>query len=125
MILTLPLPPNRANQNRGQAHWEWVRKKRYMEGTKRRVGACTLAVGQLRGASLPLGPTQVSATFYLHQRMDDDNLTARLKWPLDVLVKAGILVDDKRPHCEVVPPVQFIDRRYPRVEISLLPCSGA
>lgn len=121
MIVTLPLPPNRANQTRGQAHWEWVRKKRYMEGTAKKVGACVLARGQVRG-SLPLGPTEIRATFYLHQRMDDDNLTARLKWPLDVLVQAGILVDDRRPHCVVSDPRQVIDRKHQRVELSLRPC---
>ena len=122
MKLTLPLPPNRANQTHGQARWEWARKKQYIEGTVRLVGAKALALIALRGERLPLGPTEVRATFYLRNLMDDDNLKARLKFPLDALVQAGILVDDKRPHCVVPDPEQHIDRKRPRLEIELTPC---
>ena len=118
--LTLPLPPNRANQTQGKARWEWARKKEYIEGTTRLVGAKTLALIALRGKTLPLGPTEVRATFYLRNLMDDDNLKARLKFPLDALVQAGILVDDKRPHCVVPDPEQHIDRKNPRVEVVLV-----
>ncbi len=124
MKLTLPLPPNRANQTQAQARWEWARKKEYIEGTRRLVGARLLALSALRGQALPLGPTEVRATFYLRNLMDDDNLKARLKFPLDALVQAGILVDDKRPHCVVLEPKQVIDRKNMRVEIELVPCEG-
>ena len=124
MKLTLPLPPNRANQSQGKARWEWARKKEYIEGTKRLVGAKVLALSALHGVTLPLGPTEVRATFYLRNLMDDDNLKARLKFPLDALVKAGILVDDKRPHCVVPDPAQHIDRKRERLELELVPCDG-
>jgi len=120
MMVTLPLPPNRANQSRGDAKWEWSKKKKYIEGTRRAVGAKVYARSQLIGVTLPLGPTEIQATLYVHQRMDDDNLTSRLKWPLDTLVAAGILVDDKRPHCILREPRQEIDRKNPRVELTLL-----
>lgn len=45
---------------------------------------------------------RVSAVLYLRQRMDDDNSVARLKWPLDLLKARGLIVDDKRPHLELV-----------------------
>ena len=124
MILTLPLPPNRANQTYGKARWEWATKKRYIQGTARLAGAKTLALSALRGVVLPLGPTEVRATFYLHNLMDDDNLKARLKFPLDALVQAGILADDKRPHCVVADPKQVIDRKNPRVEVTLTACGS-
>ncbi len=120
--LTLPLPPNRANQSQGQARWEWKTKKLYIEGTSRLVGAKALALIAMGGKTLPLGPTEVRVTFYLRNLMDDDNLKARLKFPLDALVQAGILVDDKRPHCVVPDPEQHIDRKNVRVEIELVPC---
>jgi hypothetical protein len=63
---------------------------------------------------------RVTATLYVHNRMDDDNAVARLKWPLDALVAAGLLVDDKRPYCELTGiPKQTIARREPRVELLL------
>lgn len=116
--ITLPLPPNRGNQSRGEAKWEWARKRKYIEGTKRSVGARTLARSQMIGTDLPLGHTVAHFHFYLGNLMDDDNLMSRCKWPLDALVKAGILVDDKRPHCKVVTE-QSVDRKNKRVEIRL------
>lgn len=37
----------------------------------------------------------------------------------NALVRAGILADDKRPSCRVLEPQQTIDRRHPRVEITV------
>ncbi len=118
--LTLPLPPNRANQSYGKARWEWAAKKRYMNGNTRLLGAIDLALGQIPQCDdLPLDNVTISATLYVKNLMDDDNLKARLKFPLDTLVKAGILVDDSPKHCTVLKPEQVIDRKNMRVELVL------
>ena len=51
--------------------------------------------------------------------MDTDNLMARLKWPVDWIVKAGYLADDGPKVLEWEMPQQVIDRRNMRVEIEL------
>jgi len=64
----------------------------------------------------------LTATLYLHQRMDADNLMARMKWPLDWLVERGWITDDNPEVIEwTEPPIQVIDRKNPRVVIELEP----
>lgn len=119
MKLILPLPPNRAN---ARGHWS----KRY-KGQKAYRTRALIAIrhqcGPLPpggGAGISQNARRVTATLYVYNRMDDDNAVARLKWPLDALVAAGLLVDDKRPWCELTGiPEQVIDRRDPRIELEL------
>jgi hypothetical protein len=44
---------------------------------------------------------------------------ARLKWPVDFLVKDGWIADDGPDHLEWEMPAQVVDRKRPRVEIEL------
>ena len=111
--LTLPLPPNRAN---AREHWRVThrKKKKYYE----------LAHNALRTQELelPYGcrrPT-LTATFYVWSKMDPDNAAARMKFPIDALVKFGLLVDDSEKHLDFTEiPKQVIDRKSQRVEITL------
>ena len=70
---------------------------------------------------LPFKRAEIRAILYTGNTMDDDKFMARLKGPLGkkALVRAGILADDKRPSCRVLEPQQTIDRRHPRVEITV------
>ena len=115
-----PMPPNIANK-RYRPRIESFVKRDYIQGKGMVVGAKTLAVGQTTGHRKPIPNAIVAATFYLRgsKIMDDDNAKARLKWPLDALVKAGVLVDDSRPHCTVLDPEQKFDRKNPRLEIEI------
>ena len=65
---------------------------------------------------------RLAATFYLWNKMDRGNLTARLKWIEDVLVNYGLLVDDNEKWLDLQMPTQVIDRKNQRVEIELTPC---
>lgn len=108
MKFVLPLPPNIANTSFG--HWATKNRKRanYML-------ACTCA--DSRRPKEPIAPAVVHAKLYLYNLMDEDNLTARLKWTLDWLVERQILLDD-HPDCLTLGDVsQEIDRRHQRVEV--------
>jgi Holliday junction resolvase RusA-like endonuclease len=121
MKLTLPLPPNRAN---ARGHWAVQRKARKAYCLKALV-AIRNQYGPLPiagGASLSQNARRVTATLYVRNLMDDDNATALLKWVLDTLVHAGLLVDDKQPWCTLTGiPQQVLERRKPRVELELEP----
>ncbi len=111
MKLTLPLPPNLAN---ARLHWRAkVRKKDayYMR--------CLVAAP--KRPRLPYRRARIMVTLYTHQKMDADNLMARLKWPLDFLVKRGFIVDDSPDVLEWGVPRQAIDRKNQRVKIELDP----
>ena len=116
--ITLPLPPNRANQTIGQAKWEWARKKKYIQGTSRVIGAMHLARVAMKGRQCE-GPVTIQATLYTKGKMDEDNLTGRLKWPLDTLVAAGIIRDDSSEYITLLKPIQERDHKDPRVELVL------
>ena len=119
--LTLPLPPNRAN---AREHWRVThrKKKEYYERAGLRLlgySAATVGRGPYR---LPLPRRQtLTATLYLWSKCDPDNATARLKWPIDCLVKFGWLVDDNEKWLDFTElPKQVIDRKNMRVVIRLV-----
>ncbi len=116
MKLILPLPPNRAN---AREHWRVTARKKMEYYTK-----ANLAVTAQRWwGTAPLATRfTLNATLYLWARMDRDNLMARLKWPIDSLVRNGLLVDDNEKWLDLQMPKQVIDRTNMRVEIILEPC---
>jgi hypothetical protein len=113
--LTLPLPPNRGN-----ARWHWRTENR-------KKGAYWQHCDVFRmGRDFPTGwpngtpeKVRVRVTLYVWNRMDVDNLMARLKWPLDWL-EAYEYIPDDGPSLEWAGmPEQEIDRKNPRIEIAL------
>ena len=111
-MIVLPLPLNRANTS---LHWRAEKRKRdaYML-------RCTVMAPER--PPKPSSGVRLTATLYLHQRMDADNLMARMKWPLDWLVERGWITDDNPEVIEwTEPPIQVIDRKNPRVVIELEP----
>ena len=115
MKITLPLPPNRAN---ARWHWRTEQRKRTDYELRCRVFS-TMEPGQDE-PDMPWERARIKATLYVWSRNDLDNLMARMKWPVDWLVKAGYLVDDSPDHLEWVGlPEQHIDRRNQRIEIEL------
>ena len=76
----------------------------------------------VRYAKLPrvtLKHAKITVRLYVHQKMDDDNLKARLKWPLDWLVIRGYILDDSPDVLSWGPVTQSIDRADQRIEIEL------
>ena len=111
MRLVLPLPENLAN---ARLHWRTKNRRRanYML-------ACTCA--DARRPVEPIAPAVVHATLYMHNRMDEDNLTARLKWVIDWLVERQILLDDHPSAMTLGTVEQAIDRKRQRVEVTVVP----
>lgn len=119
VTLTVPLPPNIAN---GRMHWrvKLNAKKAYWEtlDTMRQI--------KLLPAPKPVdGPAVISATLYLYAHMDDDNAMHRCKYALDWLVTNGYLRGDSRKDITWAGlPHQVIDRKNPRVELTLTPVAA-
>lgn len=110
MKLILPLPPNRAN-----SRWHWTTEKRIKDDYMMR---CTIAHGTHRPRQ-PMERVTIRAGLFVHQTMDQDNLMARLKWPVDWLVERMYIADDKPSVLEWMLPTQAIDRKNQRIEIEL------
>jgi hypothetical protein len=123
--ITLPLPPNIAN---GRMHWrtKHARRTAYVEQAKMWLLLRDFTLPSWYSERLPLPLAELGATLYLHSLMDDDGALSRLKWPIDVLVRQGYLVDDSRKHCRMTIPEQVIERDKSRqkVEITLTPIEG-
>lgn len=89
--LILPLPPNLAN---GRMHW-----RTKLKGKNGYYGALDMLLMLHRipaPPEVPWSKAQVYATLVVGNAMDEDNSVARLKWPLDWLVKRGYVKDDRR-----------------------------
>ena len=111
--LTLPLPPNRAN---AREHWRVThrKKKEYYER------AMYALANQVPRPSRPMKRPTLTATLYVWNPMDADNRTARIKFPLDCLVRYGLLADDSEKHLDFTEiPKQVVDRKNMRVVLRL------
>ena len=99
-------------------HWAVLRKKRALYFDVADL-LCAKAMRQ-RKKYPPSELTMLTATFYLWAKMDQDNLMARLKWPIDWLIHAGFIVDDSPSHLlHWGIPTQIIDRKNQRLELVL------
>jgi len=108
LTLLMDAPPNLAN-----ARWHWHMKtrlkKKYWKAQDERQ-----LVGLVEPPpSRPFERVSVHALFSLHNRMDPDNLHARLKWALDWLKSRGYIVNDSTKVIERLTVDQQIDRKRP------------
>ena len=123
MKLTLPLPPNRAN---AREHWRVTHRKKV---EYRDLAALALFTqvgppGDVMPPTFANSRLTLTATLYVWSKMDLDNLVSRLKFPIDCLVRYGLLVDDNEKWLDLQMPKQVVDRQNMRVEIELTPCNG-
>jgi hypothetical protein len=117
--LTVPLPPNIANNPGRTWGGRHHKKKRYFAQLDERQN-CGL---------IPAPPTsalvrvEISATMTLGSKMDAENAKYRAyKWPCDWLKTRGYIANDAPPNCVMRDPEQIIKRDgNPRVEIELTP----
>jgi hypothetical protein len=117
MKLTMPLPGNRAN-----ARWHWTTEKILRDEF---YLACDVMCRGQRKNRKRWDRVTIKATLYVWQLSDQDNLVARLKWPLDYLVIRRYILDDSPKVLEWVGmPEQEIDRKNQRVEIEINPIEG-
>lgn len=115
MKLTLPLPVNLANS---RLHWrpKLKAKKEYWEALDMRV-----LLGMIpKPPPEPMQRVTIGHTWYLHGKlMDQGNAYHRLKWIEDWLVGNGYLTDDDPENVTLLRPVQLVDRKNKRVEITI------
>jgi len=115
------MPPNLANS---RMHW---RAKHGQRQAYERFLSGLLYAQQLPAVpALPLPRAVVYAAMRLGHGMDEDNAVARCKWPLDWIVKAGYLEDDRRQVLQWGAfPTQHITRKLPPLlTLTLVPAAG-
>ena len=114
--LIMPLPPNMMNGPDSRLHWAVKNRKKKAYYLHSRVYLNDRKTRKLWSEG---GWVRASATLFVHQLMDDDNLRARLKWMWDALVQEGVLQGDSPKDLQVDAVEQRIDRKFPRVEVVL------
>lgn len=58
--------------------------------------------------------------FEPNQKRDFDNITFAVKFILDALVHAKVLVNDNQPHVNKVDHEVYVDRKNPRIEVEII-----
>ena len=104
LVIALPMPVNLGN---ARMHWavKLKNKKAYF-ATLDTLASVYLKAGPpeflpyrvVPPPRIPMHKATVRAHAVLGGSMDDDNLMARMKYPMDWLVRRGYIVDDKREH---------------------------
>lgn len=128
MRIALPLPVNVAN---ARLHFRVLAKRRseYNYAALMCYRLCQRADPEARPDwpypfDFPVphsepAPRELASTLFLVRIMDQDNALARLKWPIDLLVKWGYLGDDSPRRCRMQMPEQAVDRQHQRVEFTI------
>lgn len=111
----MPAPPNLANS---RMHWRVKHNKKVAYW--RTLTTLHLGAGGIQASPFPKTPrnaltkVRITAHFVLGNTMDQDNLMARCKWPIDWLKEAGYLVDDSPKHLTWTGiPTQEVSRKTP------------
>lgn len=110
MVFCVPLPPNVANS---RMHWRTrQRERRAYEGW---LDALLLTRQLPPVPRIPWARATVRVAMVVGAAMDEDNAVARCKWPLDWIVKAGYLADDRSSNLTWAAfPEQVVSRKLPR-----------
>lgn len=121
ITMTLPLPPRLTNSDKGRSrHWRALHREKLSYWSELDMRRYTRLIP--RAPETPLRYAYIRVTMHLHNWMDDGNAMARMKWVEDWLVKSGYLVNDSRKHLRYEGlPEQRINRREPRIELTLTP----
>lgn len=119
VIISLPLPnrvlsPNCPIGSRGLLFAKAKAIKRYRRLARDIVNQACID-------SAPWYEMEVSVVFFhkAKRRRDQDNAMGSLKAAYDGIVDSGLIPDDDYDHMKRQPPLFEIDKRYPRVEITL------
>lgn len=118
VIILPPIPkvlqPNCKAANPGMRMME----SRVTKSQRSKVAAM---VGQEECETLPWGHCTVSADMFFktNRRRDEDNAMGSLKAVYDGIVDAGVVEDDTKKYMTRKMPIFHIDKRHPRVEITI------
>lgn len=104
LVVVVPMPPNLANarmhwRTRQQAKKDYFRALDTIAAVHHRLGPWPDNLSAIVIPPVPtpkLGRVTCDVHMHLGAAMDDDNASARLKFPLDWLVRRGYLTDDSR-----------------------------
>jgi hypothetical protein len=131
LTLVLPLPPS---PNQSSKTWQGSRAKK----NSYRMECWASAVDQCKPRRWPVEFVEVRSAFFVRNLRDEDNLKASLKFVLDTLKQVqrgntkwkgndarGFIVDDNALRCRVLEPTQRIDRKRPRLELTISPIDCA
>lgn len=117
------LPPAKSLSPNSRVHWAVKSKasKAAKKAAANGVKIALLLADELDYADVPWHEIELQAIYYHHvnRRRDPDNLIALLKYPIDGLVMAGLLVDDDR--ITIKPVIKRIDKDNPRLELIINP----
>lgn len=133
MTFGLPLPPSlnemlslAKKRTRRSRHGGWMQRSLPVVYDQRLEEYELLAIAALReqGITRPAAPWSrwelVRADFRVHNERDWIELLASLKWPIDVLVRQGYVLDDSPREMAPPPtPTQRIDRRNLGVTLTI------
>ena len=121
------LPPAKSLSPNSRVHWAVKSKasKAAKKAAANGVKIALLLADELDYADVPWHEIELQAIYYHHvnRRRDPDNLIALLKYPIDGLVMAGLLVDDDR--ITLKPVIKKIDKENPRLELIINPIKQA
>lgn len=117
IVIPLPPPflsPNRPCGSRGGRILRSRLTKKYREIARRAASIAGVESG-------PWEKATIKADFYhkTQRRRDDVNQLAMLKPAYDGIVDAGIMVDDDSTHLFTLTPAFHLDKKCPRVELTL------
>lgn len=90
--LLFPLPPNFVNAKSPRNHWKWKRAK------DAHALGCLVVIYNAGLKNKMFDHVTIEPTYYVGNRMDPDNATARLKWTIDALTQQGVIPDDSPTH---------------------------
>lgn len=125
--LTLPVPPSPNN-------WPSHPMQHHREKSAYKRTVWWAACEQSPPMAHPPERVVMFAHFFLHALRDEDNLKGSLKWLVDALKQKqtgevrwrdgiadtkGYYVDDSPDRLTILEPVQEIDRKHQRVEVTL------
>lgn len=117
LVFVLPLPPNMAN-----ARLHWKAKLRARQEYEQTCELLRMAKRLPRVPASPFPSATIAAHFAVWSLNDEDNLMARAKWPLDWIVKAGYLLDDRKKCLSWAGlPTQEVNRKAPALTLTLTP----
>ena len=127
MLRVVTKLPTAALSPNSRVHWAVKHKasKAIKKATANGVKIALLLADELDYADVPWHEIELQAVYYHHvnRRRDPDNLIALLKYPIDGLVMAGLLVDDDR--ITLKPVIKKIDKENPRLELIINPIKQA
>lgn len=116
--ITIELPmPDGSMSGHAKGHW---RKKASATKTMR-YQACVLAMATGKVPKEPWTQARIDYAFFLasDRRTDEANLIQRCKPYVDGIVDAGIILDDNWRALKTGSIVVSVDRKNPRVEITI------